>query len=167
MTKADEKRVFVQGTVVAAANRGLLIIGPSGSGKSALALDLIALGAGLVADDGVWISAGVGGLLATTTTPSADTALIEARGIGILTMPAHQAVRLHLVVDLGQGTSDRLPNPQVWAALGSTIPRLPCPARGFHPAALLAALRHGPPRDPDQPMLAQPPDSDEAAALQW
>jgi len=38
-------------TTVAVAGRGLMIEGPSGSGKSALALELMAFGAELVADD--------------------------------------------------------------------------------------------------------------------
>ena len=39
-------------TTVALRGRGLLILGPSGSGKSTLALQLMAVGARLVADDG-------------------------------------------------------------------------------------------------------------------
>ena len=38
-------------TTVALRGRGLLILGPSGSGKSTLALQLMAVGARLVADD--------------------------------------------------------------------------------------------------------------------
>ena len=40
-------------SAVAIEGRAVLITGPSGSGKSGLALDIIALGARLVADDGV------------------------------------------------------------------------------------------------------------------
>jgi HPr kinase/phosphorylase len=42
---------LVHGSVVSLAGRGMLILGASGSGKSALALRLIGRGAALVADD--------------------------------------------------------------------------------------------------------------------
>jgi ABC-type uncharacterized transport system fused permease/ATPase subunit len=41
----------MHGTTVAMAGQGLLIIGPSGSGKSSLALDLMSKGMELVSDD--------------------------------------------------------------------------------------------------------------------
>ena len=48
--------MILHATCVAVDGRGLLILGPSGSGKSALALQLIALGAQLVADDRTRVS---------------------------------------------------------------------------------------------------------------
>ncbi|MFZ9950137.1 MAG: HPr kinase/phosphorylase, partial [Gemmobacter sp.] len=48
--------ILLHASCVAFAGRGVLILGPSGSGKSGLALGLIALGAGLVADDAVLIA---------------------------------------------------------------------------------------------------------------
>ena len=61
---------------------GVLILGPSGVGKSSLALRLMALGARLVADDGVALTVQAGALIARAPAPIAG--LIEARGAGIL-----------------------------------------------------------------------------------
>ncbi|MEO1532556.1 MAG: serine kinase, partial [Pseudomonadota bacterium] len=44
-------------SAVALGERGLLILGPSGAGKTRLALELVALGAELVADDRVIVEA--------------------------------------------------------------------------------------------------------------
>ena len=52
-------------TCVAVEGRGVLITGPSGSGKSSLALALMAHGARLVADDRVTLSLREGTLWAT------------------------------------------------------------------------------------------------------
>lgn len=53
---ADAASGIVHGSCVAFGGAGVLILGPSGSGKSALALALIGLGAALVADDRVSLS---------------------------------------------------------------------------------------------------------------
>jgi len=67
---------------VALQDKGLLILGPSGSGKSALALQLMALGAVLVADDYTDLVRCDDRVIARC--PAALRGLIEARGIGIL-----------------------------------------------------------------------------------
>ena len=51
MPPAESGDLTVHGTTVARAGRAVLILGASGTGKSALALQMIALGARLVADD--------------------------------------------------------------------------------------------------------------------
>lgn len=94
-------------SAVAIRSRGILILGPSGSGKSALALDLISRGAELVADDRV-VLRGSGGALRLSP-PEAIAGLIEARGIGLLKLPFVEAVRPVVAVDLGQSSSARLP----------------------------------------------------------
>ena len=58
------------------------MIGPSGAGKSALALQLLALGAELVADDRTDIIRQGDHLIADV--PQAIAGMIEARGMGIL-----------------------------------------------------------------------------------
>ena len=52
----DPDRLLLHGTAVTVGVRGLLILGPSGSGKSRLALKMIALGANLVSYDRVWLN---------------------------------------------------------------------------------------------------------------
>lgn len=72
-------------TTVTIAGKGVLIEGPSGSGKSALALQLMAFGAALVADDSTLLQSRHGQLWATA--PAGLPAAIEARGVGLLRTP--------------------------------------------------------------------------------
>ena len=74
--------VLLHASCVAISGRGVLIIGPSGSGKSALALQLMAFGASLVADDQTELTVQGGTLIARC--PPTMSGLIEARGLGIL-----------------------------------------------------------------------------------
>ncbi len=94
-------------TTVAVAGQGLLILGPSGSGKSGLALRLMALGAVLVADDRTIITARDGALWASC--PATIAGRIEARGLGILRADPSPPVALALAVDLSRTETDRLP----------------------------------------------------------
>ncbi len=90
----------IHATCIAAQGKGLLILGPSGAGKSTLALQLIALGAVLVADDRCDIRAVDGQLIASP--PPNLAGLIEARGIGILRLPNLPHATLTAAVDLGE-----------------------------------------------------------------
>lgn len=113
----------IHGTAVAIGARACLILGPSGAGKSSLALDLMARGAGLVADDRVVLSADAGGL--TVAAPPSLAGWIEWRGVGLLEVPRpHPAARLALVVDLGEMPSERLPVALSWSHLEHTVPRI-------------------------------------------
>lgn len=126
---------------VAVDGRGLLILGPSGAGKSALALRLMALGAGLVADDRTEIALGPDGVIARC--PPALRGLIEARGLGILNAPWVSEVPLALVVDLGRSETERLP-PRRRVTLLGVGHDLVLGGRSDHfPASVLCHLRHG------------------------
>ena len=94
-------------TCVAIAKRGLLILGPSGSGKSSLGLALMALGAKLVADDRTTLINKAGKLVAKCPPPIRG--LIEAYGMGLLRAETEPSATIALVVDLGQHESQRLP----------------------------------------------------------
>ena len=86
---------ILHATCVAVDGRGLLILGPSGSGKSGLALRLIALGATLVSDDRTRITAHEGLLTATCPSP-AILGLIEARGLGLLRAPVTESAKVQV-----------------------------------------------------------------------
>ena len=95
--------------------RAVLIRGPSGSGKSRLALDLIEAGrtgallfARLVADDRVHLEAIGGRLLARPAEALAG--LIEVRGIGLLRVVQEPCAVVGLVVDLAAADAERLPD---------------------------------------------------------
>ncbi len=126
----------VHASCVALEGRGVLILGPSGSGKSALALQLMALGAWLVADDRTILSHEDGGLSATA--PKAIAGLIEARGIGLLPVAALAQARVWLAVDMGQLSRVRLPERHGMAVLDITLPCLHKVDAPYFPAAIHA-----------------------------
>lgn len=97
------------GTVVDIAGAGVMLRGPSASGKSDLALRLMDRGATLVADDQVLVRPGRRGAIASA--PEALYGRLEVRGVGLLSMPAIKTTRLQLVVDLVDvGAVPRLPD---------------------------------------------------------
>jgi HPr kinase/phosphorylase len=65
--------------------RGLLLRGPSGSGKSDLALRLIDEDAALVSDDNCIMSAEEGVLYAAA--PATTAGMLEIRGVGLMRVP--------------------------------------------------------------------------------
>ena len=73
----------VHGVLLRVHGLGVLLTGPSGIGKSVLALELLARGHALVADDAVEIRRGATGRL-TGQAPPLLRGFIEVRGLGIL-----------------------------------------------------------------------------------
>ncbi len=121
--------------------RGVLILGPANAGKSALSLQLMALGAGLVADDRTIVSLRGADLWAECPVPIRG--LIEARGLGILAADAHPAVKLYFAVDLGQVEEARLPLQRHFSVLGGVLPLVHGQKGADFPSALLQLLRSG------------------------
>src|SRR5690349_3553448 len=94
--------IDVHATAVAIEGRALLLRGPSGSGKSDLALRLVDGGARLIGDDRVRIERR-GTVLWALTPPGIPEALrykIEMRGLGIAGLPGLAGAPLTLVADL-------------------------------------------------------------------
>lgn len=113
----------IHGTVVDVAGAGVLLRGPSGSGKSDLALRLIDRGAVLIADDQVLLRQGRRGLVATA--PEQIYGLIEARGLGIVSIPATRFSLVKLVVDLvAHEDVPRLPETEMASLAGIQVPRI-------------------------------------------
>ncbi len=113
----------IHGTVVALAGRGVLLRGPSGSGKSDLALRLIDRGALLVADDRVDLAVRRGRLIAAA--PRILAGLIEARGVGIVAAPNRARAEIVLVVDLAaRERVERMPEPNRCVVAGVPLPRV-------------------------------------------
>lgn len=119
---------------------GLLILGPAGSGKSSLALMLMAWGARLVGDDNLLVRREGGSLVAISHPRTAG--LIEARGVGILTAAPPQPAQLALAVDLGRVETARLPQLHHIECLGIALPLVLGPVSAHLAAALLHQLRH-------------------------
>lgn len=100
---------------------GVLITGPSGSGKSDLALRLIDQGARLVADDQLLVEARDGRLLARP--PETIRGRMEVRHVGVVTVPFVEEAEIRLLVALG-GEPARLPEPSYETIAGIALPRL-------------------------------------------
>lgn len=98
---------------------GLLIQGAPGSGKSTLALQLMAIGARLVADDRTVVEPlAEGGL--RLSAPKQISGLIEARGMGLLTADPVVAYA-RAVVDLDTVETDRIPHPKETVIAGEPL----------------------------------------------
>ncbi|WP_170428745.1 HPr kinase/phosphorylase [Ruegeria arenilitoris] len=131
---AEQDSVIIHASCVAVAGKALLIVGASGAGKSALALQMMAFGAELVADDRVELSATADQVLAQAA-PNIR-GMIEARGLGILRASAVGPVPLTYVVDLDEQESERVPEPIAIRTLRQTVPLF----RGLGVPNLAAAL---------------------------
>lgn len=134
-----EQREILHATAVAVEGKAVLIIGPSGSGKSALALDLIALGAELVSDDRTCVMREEDTLIARP--PPSIAGLIEARGIGILRLPVREQAQIAFVVDLAYNEKSRLPPQRGMTLLDITVPCLHKVDAHYFPAAIHAYLK--------------------------
>ena len=122
---------LLHGTCIAIGSSGVLLRGAPGSGKSDLALRLLGrcrLGAQLVADDQVQVTARADGLWAQA--PAQIAGLLEVRGVGVVKMAALAEVRLRLVLDLcapgGQHAVPRMPAAARCTIDGVDLPLYPC-----------------------------------------
>ncbi len=121
----------VHASAVLVGARAVLIRGPSGSGKSKLARELIegARGNGsgfarLVGDDRVHLETASGRLLVRPAQALAG--LLEVRGVGVLRVDHEPVAVVGLVVDLNAADAERLPEPerQRIEIEGVVLPRL-------------------------------------------
>jgi HPr kinase/phosphorylase len=119
----------------------VLIRGAAGRGKSALALQLIGLGAGLVADDRTRLWRAGPRLMADVPAPIRGR--IEARGVGILAAPAVGPAEVALVVDMDTEETERLPPRRSTRLLDVERPLLRKSPSPHFPAAILLYLEHG------------------------
>lgn len=129
---SDENNLHASTAVLG--ERGVLIRGASGAGKTALALSLVeqvrASGAfaRLVADDRTLVTRRGDRLVARPHPALAGRA--ERRGLGIVAVEHEPACVLGLVVDLVDGWPERHPDPDVLhcAIGGIVLPRIAIPA---------------------------------------
>jgi HPr kinase/phosphorylase len=103
-----------------------------------LALQLISQGAQLVADDRTIVTE-IGGAIAASA-PAAIAGMIEARGVGILTLPHSSMENVALVVDLAVVETERLPQQHSTTVLDITLPCLHKVDAPYFPAAIHAYL---------------------------
>ncbi|WP_354667678.1 HPr kinase/phosphorylase [Lentibacter algarum] len=126
-------------TTVSIAGRGVLIRGASGSGKSALALELLALGAKLVADDGVELRSRDGQLWAHC--PEALEGQIEARFVGILSAEPAAPTPVVLVIEMDHIEAERLPPRRTCSLRGVELPCLHKIEGSYFAAAIMLYVK--------------------------
>jgi len=134
--------VTLHASAVAWKDRGVLVTGASGAGKTSLAVEMLALGASLVADDWVVVTPGraAGPVLSA---PEPIRGLVELRGIGLVRLPSTDQAPLVCIVDLDREPVGRLPPRRT-----KTLLDFPCPVidgrgrQGLAPA-LMAVLHAG------------------------
>ncbi|HZZ63756.1 MAG TPA: hypothetical protein VFE63_21765 [Roseiarcus sp.] len=121
----------IHATAVVYGETGVLILGPSGSGKSALALALlgrardIGVFGALVGDDRVWTRAVAGRLVASGAKQLAG--IIERRTVGLVSAPHEPFAVIGLSVELRPrcGAWPRLPDEPGGVTIeGVRLPRL-------------------------------------------
>ena len=106
-------------------HKGILLIGPSGSGKSDLALRLIKEKQSiLISDDRTNIELVSGAIIASC--PQTIQGLLEVRGIGIVKMPHKKQSKISLVIELTNNLSqiERLPLFETITLLGIEIKKI-------------------------------------------
>jgi len=135
----------VHASAVLVGERAVLIRGPSGSGKSRLAFELILAGRSgqlpptiLVGDDRVHLDTSAGNL---NVRPAPELAgLIEIRGLGIRRIEHVAEAVVGLVVDLAAEDAERLPAAEALTVRidGVELPRIPVNLR-YSPLPLIVA----------------------------
>ena len=99
---------------------GVLIVGRSGSGKSSLAINLLALGSKLVADDQCELIRKNNGF--RISKPASLPKSIEIRGVGLVSVPMVNETSLDWVVNMDEVEKERMPNPRFTEIGGFRVP---------------------------------------------
>lgn len=119
------KPISQHATCIRLDGRGVLLRGPSGSGKSDLAWRLMQppFSAELVADDQTRVVKRKGSLFASCPEPLQG--LLEMRGLGLISLPFLVEAPLHLVVELvPRDDVPRMPEPTFAALCGLELPSI-------------------------------------------
>jgi len=96
----------IHGSCAARSGAAVIVLGPSGSGKSDLIFRLLDRGFDLVADDRVDLQDG------WASSPEPLAGLLELRGLGLIRVPHLSRAQVALAVKLGE--PERLPPPVTW-----------------------------------------------------
>ena len=99
---------------------GVLIVGRSGSGKSSLAINLLALGSKLVADDQCELIRKSNGF--RISKPASLPKSIEIRGVGLVSVPMVNETSLDWVVNMDEVEKERMPTPRFTEIGGFRVP---------------------------------------------
>ncbi len=120
--------------------QGVAILGPSGIGKSDLALRAIQSGCALISDDYTCLWASGGHLYGSA--PDTIAGKMEVRGLGIQEEPQRALTRISLFALAQTDPVDRLPEAEVTPILGLDIPTIRLnPREASSVSKLLTRLR--------------------------
>ena len=139
---APDGKIQLHASTVVVAGAALAFVGPSGTGKSGMALAAMSRGAVLLADDITWLDRQDDHI--TATCPPKLVGRIEARGIGILSATPAPPAPLRLIVDLGLVEPDRLPSARSLNLLGCDVPVLHRSETPHFIDAILQYMKAGP-----------------------
>lgn len=153
MAAATDRQAILHGTAVSLGDNAALIRGPSGSGKSDLALRCIMMAPSmhlplpldLVADDQAVVTGSPEAL--EIAPPPALAGLIEVRGVGITRVAHRPHAHLTLIVDLVPAHAiERLPDPWPYdIILGHKLPVMKvAPFQSSAPLKIALTLLHRP-----------------------
>ena len=99
---------------------GVLIVGSSGSGKSSLAINLLALGSKLVADDQCELVKKNNRF--SVSKPASLPNSIEIRGVGLVSVPMVVETSLDWVVNMDEAETERMPDLRFTKIDGYRVP---------------------------------------------
>ena len=112
--------LIMHATCVDINGSGVLIVGRSGSGKSSLAISLLALGSTLVADDQCELVKKNNRF--RISKPASLPNSIEIRGVGLVSVPMVVETSLDWVVNMDEAETERMPNPRFTEIDGYRVP---------------------------------------------
>ena len=112
--------LIMHATCVDINGSGVLIVGGSGSGKSSLAINLLALGSKLVADDRCELVKKNNRF--SVSKPASLPNSIEIRGVGLVSVPMVVETSLDWVVNMDEAEKERMPDLRFTEIDGCKIP---------------------------------------------
>ncbi|NTJ65226.1 HPr kinase/phosphorylase [Agrobacterium rhizogenes] len=136
----------IHATAIVIGRTGLLFLGPSGSGKSALAFSCLAaakplgLAASLIADDRVLISEQNGSIIAKC--PPSIAGLMEIRYTGIVRVPYISEGEMHFAIrPVDPATAERMPpeGERIDITASARLPLIRLAATSANPLAIIMA----------------------------
>ena len=139
----DTLPATLHGSAISAHGRALVFCGPSGSGKTSLALQMLALGAGLISDDLVCLEARDTEIMVQHPKPTQPLQALEARGFAILRTDLAPAAPLSAFVDMSKTSVHRVPTLQTQRFGTCEVPIFHKVDSAAFPAILMHYLRHG------------------------
>ena len=112
--------LIMHATCVDVNGSGVLIVGRSGSGKSSLAINLLALGSTLVADDQCELVRKNNRF--RISKPASLPKSIEIRGVGLVSVPMINETSLDWIVNMDELEKERMPTPRFTEIGGFRVP---------------------------------------------